>query len=192
MQLILASSSRYRKRLLERLRLPFATDSPEVDETPEQEESAARLVRRLARAKAEAVAARNPGSLVIGSDQVASLDEVILGKPGTPARALEQLRHCQGREVLFETGLCLYGPEGNCQQASVTTRVEFEALNDDLLRRYIELEQPLDCAGSFKCEGLGVVLFRRIVSEDPTALEGLPLIALTAMLRQAGMEPLAM
>ena len=191
MNLILASSSNYRQALLRRLRLPFAVESPGIDESPLPGEFPSALACRLAREKATVVGERHPGAFVIGSDQVASLDQQVLGKPGTVENAVEQLRRCRGHQVIFETGLCLRAPDSTCQVASVSTRVHFRELDEGLLRRYVELERPLDCAGSFKCEALGIVLFEQLESRDPTALEGLPLIELTRMLRRAGIEPLA-
>jgi septum formation protein len=190
MNLILASSSVYRQALLRRLRLPFTSESPDIDESPGPGELPAALACRLSRQKAAKVAGRNPDAYVIGSDQVASLDGQILGKPGTVESAVAQLCQCRGRQVIFETGLCLWSPDASWQLSSVSTRVRFRDLDERLLRRYVELEMPLDCAGSFKCESLGIVLFEQLQSDDPTALEGLPLIELASMLRRAGIEPL--
>ena len=183
--LILASTSPYRRDLLQRLRLPFETARPEVDETPLRGESPGQLVRRLARAKADAVAARHPGAWVIGSDQAADLDGRILGKPGGREAALAQLAAMGGRSVQFHTAVCLR--RGDHELAAVdTTRVRFRALAAAEIERYVGAEQPFDCAGSFKCEGLGIALFEAIETHDPTALVGLPLIALAGLLRQAG------
>ena len=192
MNLILASSSSYRQALLRRLQLPFTCESPDIDESPRAGETPVDLVRRLAREKAERIASRHTQAHVIGSDQVASVDGLALGKPGTAENALAQLSSCSGKTVVFETGLCLISPGGQTQVTSVPTHVQFRQLESDLLSRYVELDQPLDCAGSFKCESLGIVLFESLESKDPTALEGLPLIALSEMLRIAGIEPLAM
>lgn len=185
-RLILASTSPYRRELLARLGLPFDTTRPETDETPRPGEAPSALARRLSEAKARAVAARHPGAWVIGSDQVADLDGYRLGKPGDHTRATAQLRAAAGREVRFHTGLCLVGPDGGAREHLDLTVVQFRPLGDDEIDRYLRAEQPYDCAGSFKCEGLGIALFEAIQSRDPTALVGLPLIALAAMLRRAG------
>ena len=192
MDLILASSSPYRQALLKRLRLPFATASPDVDETPLQGEPPRELAIRLSRLKAETVAARQPGAVVIGSDQVASLGGQVLAKPGTPDVALAQLLSCQGRTVRFDTGICLLSPSHPPAAACIETLVTFRQLSEQQLRRYIELDQPLDCAGSFKWESLGISLFERLEGDDPTALEGLPLIALTRLLNEVGLDPLTL
>jgi septum formation protein len=185
--LILASSSAYRRELLGRLQLPFTVDVPDIDETPLSGETPAATALRLARAKAAAVAARHPGSLVIGSDQVATLDDAQIGKPGTHAAALAQLQTMRGREVVFHTALCLYdGRDGSAQVEDIQTIVKFRDLPDAELDAYLRIEQPYDCAGSAKNEGLGIAILERIDSTDPTALTGLPLIALTGMLRRAG------
>jgi len=185
--LILASSSAYRRELLGRLRLPFTVDVPDIDETPLPADTPAATALRLARAKAAAVAARHPGSLVIGSDQVATLDDAQIGKPGTHAAALAQLQTMRGREVVFHTALCLYdGRDGSAQLEDIQTVVRFRDLPDAELDAYLRIEQPYDCAGSAKNEGLGIAILERIDSTDPTALTGLPLIALTGMLRRAG------
>ena len=192
-RLILASSSAYRRELLERLRLPFEVMVPDLDETPQPGESPEATALRLARAKAQAVAARAPGSLVIGSDQVATLDGEQIGKPGNHANALAQLRKMRGRRVVFHTALCLWdgrGPAltGQAQLVNVQTFVTFSYLPDRELDAYLRIEQPYDCAGSAKNEGLGIAILDRIDSVDPTALTGLPLIALTGMLRKAGVD----
>jgi septum formation protein len=185
--LILASSSAYRRALLERLRLPFTVDVPAIDETPLPGETPAATALRLAREKARAVAARHPGSLVIGSDQVATLDDEQIGKPGSHAAALAQLQKMRGREVVFHTALCLWdGRDGSHQLEDIATTVKFRDLPDAELDAYLRIEQPYDCAGSAKNEGLGIAILERIDSTDPTALTGLPLIALTGMLRAAG------
>ncbi len=187
--MILASTSRYRRELLARLGLPFRSIGPEVDETPRRDEMPRTLALRLAEAKALAVASRFPGTLVIGSDQVAELDGRALGKPGTLAAAETQLAASSGRCVQFHTALCLADTRGGkttVTTAADVTRVVFRSLENAEIRRYLEIEQPFDCAGSFKCEGLGITLFERIENEDPTALIGLPLIALSRMLRAAG------
>ena len=185
--LILASSSAYRRELLARLRLPFTVDVPAIDETPLAGEAPSATALRLAREKARAVAARHPGSLVIGSDQVATLDDEQIGKPGTHAAALAQLQTMRGREVVFHTALCLWdGRTGNAQVEDIRTVVKFRDLPDAELDAYLRIEQPYDCAGSAKNEALGIAILERIDSSDPTALTGLPLIALTGMLRAAG------
>lgn len=187
--LVLASTSRYRHELLERLSLPFTTARPEIDETPGPGESADKLVERLARQKAEAVAAEHPDRLIIGSDQVACLDGRVLGKPGDRAAAVAQLEAASGREVEFLTGLALLNTRyDRCRVATVPFRVRFRSLRRDEIDRYIDAEQPFDCAGSFKSEGLGITLFAAMQGDDPTALIGLPLIELTTMLRAEGVE----
>lgn len=183
--LVLASTSRYRRELLERLGLPFACERPEVDETPEAGEPPARLVERLARAKAEAVAGRHPRACVIGSDQVADLDGTPLGKPGDAGAAVAQLLAMSGREVAFRTAVAVVAP-GIARVATDVTVVRFRRLHRDEVARYVDRERPLDCAGSFKSEGLGIALFDAIETRDPTALVGLPLIATAGLLREAG------
>jgi len=183
--LLLASTSRYRAELLSRLRVPFSCASPGVDETPLPGESPLALATRLAHAKAAAVAMRQPGSWAIGSDQVAELEGQALGKPGTHAAACAQLAAMSGREVLFHTAVCVSNADSHWEAIDLT-RVRFRPLRSDEIERYIAAELPLDCAGSFKCEGLGITLFEAIHSRDPTALVGLPLIALSRLLRQAG------
>lgn len=190
-RLILASGSAYRKELLSRLRLPFEVVSPDIDETALPGETPERTALRLAEAKAEAVAARITGALVIGSDQVATLDGEQIGKPGNHARALAQLQKMRGRETVFHTALCLLdgrsGSSVRVQTQNVQTQVRFRHLPDAELDAYLRIEQPYDCAGSAKNEGLGIALLEQISSDDPSALTGLPLIALTTMLRAAGM-----
>ncbi len=193
MKLVLASTSRYRKSLLEKLGLPFETFAPEVDESPYPGESPAALVSRLSRAKAEAVAAVLENALVIGSDQLAVVDGEVLGKPGTEEKACAQLALLSGREVTFLTGLCLASAGASADEAPrevgftlVETPVRFRSLSSKQIEDYVAREQPLDCAGAFKSEGLGIALFERIGGEDPNALIGLPLIALCGMLEQAG------
>jgi septum formation protein len=184
-RLILASTSRYRRELLERLRLPFDVVRPEVDETPHAGESPAALARRLAAAKAAAVAGPSD-AWVIGSDQVACLDGAPLGKPGSMEGAVDQLHRMSGHAVEFLTAVCVAHRSGHAYQALDTTTVRFRTLDDAAIARYVEAEQPLDCAGSFKSEGLGIALFDAIETVDPTALIGLPLIATARLLRQAG------
>lgn len=185
--LILASTSTYRRALLERLGLPFTAAQPEVDESPSPGESPQAVAERLAIAKAEVVLAQaNDDTWVIGSDQVAELDGRPLGKPGRHAAAVAQLRSMSAREVRFLTAVCVAGPDGRRLRALDVTTVRFRALGDDEIERYVAREQPLDCAGSFKCEGLGIALFDEIDNRDPTALIGLPLIATARLLREAG------
>jgi len=191
MKLILASGSPYRKALLERLQLPFECRAPNVDEIPLPGEAAADLSQRLASLKARAVAATCPDALVIGSDQVACLDGETLGKPGDHRSAFEQLRKSSGRCVEFHTGLCIIAPDGRNRCTNVPFRVYFRELEDTEIEAYLTLEQPYDCAGSFKWEGLGISLFARLEGDDPTSLEGLPLIALCGMLRELGSDPLS-
>lgn len=192
-RLILASSSTYRKQLLSRLRLPFDVLVPDIDETPLPGETPSTTALRLALGKARAVAEREPGALVIGSDQVAVLDGEQIGKPGSHAAALKQLQKMRGREVVFHTALCLWDgrqddPQAAAQLEDVVTVVRLRDLPDAELDAYLRIEQPYDCAGSAKNEGLGIALLESIASNDPTALTGLPLIALTGMLRQAGVS----
>ncbi len=189
-RLILASTSRYRRELLERLGLPFATAAPNTDESAEPSEPPAELAARLASAKARALPATD--AVVIGADQVASLDGVRLRKPGDHATALKQLSAAQGKTVLFHTAVSVLDTAtGNAWSHVDLTQVRFARLDSADLDRYLRLEQPYDCAGSFKSEGLGVVLFERIDSQDPTALIGLPLIWLARTLRAVGLDPLA-
>ncbi len=183
--LILASTSRYRAELLSRLRLPFSSVAPLVDETPLSGETPAALAQRLAKAKALVVAQQMPGSWVIGSDQVGEVDGAPLGKPGTHEAACAQLAAMSGQEIRFHTAICLSNGSEHLQAMDIT-RVQFRTLGSAEIARYVDAEQPLDCAGSFKCEGLGISLFEAIHSSDPTALVGLPLIQLAALLRQAG------
>ncbi len=189
-RLLLASSSAYRQELLSRLRIPFDAISPDIDETPIPGETPPDTALRLALAKAEAVASQVGAALVIGSDQVATLDGAHIGKPGNHANALAQLQRMRGREVLFHTAICLLddrpGAAHRIQIENVQTSVRFRDLPDEELDAYLRIEQPYDCAGSAKNEGLGIVLIERLHSDDPTALTGLPLIALTTMLRKAG------
>jgi septum formation protein len=188
--LVLASTSRYRKALLERLRLPFSVADPGVDEAPQPGEAPAALALRLAGAKALAVASRMPGAVVIGSDQVATLDGAALGKPGTPERAMRQLAAASGRCVEFLTAVAV-AVEGQLVAKHLDlTRVRFRALSALEIERYVALDTPLDCAGSFRAESLGVALFDAIESRDPTALVGLPLVWLASSLRATGLDPL--
>jgi len=186
---ILGSTSRYRRELLERLRFPFTTERPEVDETPLPGEAPESLAVRLALAKARAVAERFPKAVVIGSDQVADLEGQPIGKPGTHERAVEQLRLMRGKTVIFQTALAVVCVEtGFVAQDLAPVRVRFRELGDAEIERYLRIEQPYDCAGSAKSEGLGISLLGAIDSDDPTALVGLPLIRTAAMLRAAGID----
>jgi len=186
--LILGSSSPYRRELLSRLRIPFEVATPDIDETPAAGERPADTALRLSRLKAEAIAARHPGALIIGSDQVCTLgDDQQIGKPGSHEKALAQLQAMRGKTVTFHSALCLLDSRtGVAQLADILTRATFRDLSDAELDAYLRLETPYDCAGSAKAEGLGIALLSRIESDDPTALIGLPLIALTGMLRHAG------
>jgi septum formation protein len=186
--LVLASTSRYRRDLLQRLRLPFDIARPDVDETPAAGEAPAALAMRLAVAKATAVAAQRPGDWVVGSDQVADLGGAPLGKSGGRERAIAQLLAMSGRTIAFHTAVCVVRDGGQPRTAGDVTRVRFRALDAGEVARYVDAETPYDCAGSFKCEGLGIALFEGIESEDPTALVGLPLIATAALLRAAGFQ----
>ena len=183
--LVLASTSRYRRELLRRLGLPFDCARPQVDETPQPGEAPPALAERLAAAKAAEVAARHPGAWVIGSDQVADLNGQPLGKPGSVEVACAQLAAMAGQTVRFHTAISLTR-DGDSFATIDLTEVRFRPLDPAEIARYIAAEQPLDCAGSFKCEGLGISLFDAIDNRDPTALVGLPLIALCGLLRRAG------
>ena len=187
--LILASTSRYRRELLTRLRLPFDVHAPEVDETPLPGETPLALAQRLALSKANTIAARFPDAVVIGSDQVADLAGQPLGKPLTHERAVRQLQAMRGQTVLFETAVSVMcEASGFAQTELATVEVQFRDLTDDEIERYLRAEQPYDCAGSAKSEGLGISLLTQILNDDPTALIGLPLIRTTALLRAAGMQ----
>lgn len=191
-KLILGSTSAYRRELLSRLQVPFSVESPHVDETPLPGEHPAALARRLALAKAQAVAQRFPDCVVIGSDQVADLDGQALGKPGTHERAVAQLRQMRGKTVIFQTAVAVVCQQsGFCQQALAPVKVTFRALDDDEIEAYLRAEQPYDCAGSAKSEGLGITLLQSIENDDPTALVGLPLIRTSQMLRAAGIALLS-
>ena len=188
-RLILASTSVYRRELLARLRVPFECLAPGCDEARLPDEPAAALASRLARLKADTVAARHPGSIVIGSDQVAVRGDDLLGKPGTVARCTEQLLLSSGREVAFLTAVHVVdGRHGHAEAHLDRTLVRFRTLDAGEIARYVAADQPLDCAGGFKAESLGIGLFERIDSADPTALTGLPLIWLSAALRRAGIQ----
>ncbi len=186
-RIVLASTSLYRRQLLERLRLPFTVHSPGIDETPLPGEDVTALVHRLARLKAEAVAERYPDSLIIGSDQAATRGATILGKPGSAEAATAQLKASSGSQIAFLTAVHVIDPHHQRHEAHIdTTVVKFRALSDEEIARYVAAEKPLDCAGAFKAEALGISLFERIDSHDPTALTGLPLIWLAGALRRAG------
>lgn len=187
--LVLASSSPYRRSLLERLRLPFEVTPPLVDEHAHDGETPRATALRLAQTKARAVAAARPRDVVIGSDQVASLEGAPLGKPGSHAAALAQLRAMRGSTVEFHTALCVVdGPRGTSELEEVPTSVTFRQFSDEQAERYLWADQPYDCAGSAKIEALGIALVLRVESEDPSALIGLPLISLVGMLMRAGIE----
>jgi septum formation protein len=187
--IILASTSRYRRELLARIGLPFATQSPNVAEDAIDGETPGAMAARLALAKARSIQA--PNAVVIGCDQVASLDGRTLRKPGSPAVAVAQLREAQGKSVLFHTAVAVVATDdGQTLEHVDRTEVLFRRLDDAALERYVAIERPLDCAGSFKAEGLGITLFERISSEDPTALIGLPLIFVADALRKLGVDPL--
>jgi septum formation protein len=190
-ELILASTSRYRRELLARLRLPFRALSPETDETALPGEAPAALAERLALAKARTLARRFPDAVVIGADQVADVDGSALGKPGDHARAVEQLRAMSGRTIVFQTALAVVREAtGFAEVRRVPVPVRFRRLDDAEIEFYLRAEQPYDCAGSAKCETLGIALLEAIESDDPTALIGLPLITTCALLRAAGLDPL--
>ena len=190
--LVLASTSPYRRELLSRLGLPFSVASPDTDESPRPGEAAETLALRLAEAKARAVAPAYPQALIIGSDQVAIANGKIYGKPGTHERAVAQLQELSGQSVNFYTALCLYDSRnGSRQICGVPTQVKFRSLSNSEIENYLAREPAYNCAGSAKSEGLGIALLDSLAGDDPNALVGLPLIALCAMLRQAGMNPLA-
>ncbi len=189
--LILGSTSRYRRELLQRLRLPFEVHAPQVDETPRPDEAPSALALRLAIAKARAVAAQFPDAAVIGSDQVADLEGQPVGKPGDHARATEQLRAMRGKAVVFQTAVAVVCLARGYEASSlVPVKVRFRDLRDEEIEHYLRAEQPYDCAGSAKSEALGIALLDAIESDDPTALVGLPLIRTCELLRGAGVDPL--
>ncbi len=189
--LILASTSVYRRELLSRLQLPFEVVSPEVDETPAAGEAGSALARRLALAKARAVARRFPEAVVIGSDQVAAVNGRILGKPGNHANAVAQLRVMRGQTIRFETAVAVVCGASSFEGTAVEpVEVQMRELSDAEIERYLQLEPAYDCAGSAKCEGLGISLMKAIRSDDASALVGLPLIKTVELLRQAGIDPL--
>ena len=190
-KILLASSSVYRRQLLSKLGFNFTWESPGIDESPLTDEPPATLVQRLAETKARHLANRYLDCLIIGSDQVATIDNQILGKPHTHENAFAQLASFRNREVTFMTGLCLFNPSTKRSQSSVESyKVRFRNLTDSQIENYLRREQPYDCAGSFKSEGLGVCLFEQLEGEDFNTLIGLPLIALTRMLANEGMDPL--
>ena len=186
--LVLGSTSRYRRELLQRLNVAFDVAAPDVDETPQHGEAPRALALRLALAKARAVAQQHPDAVVIGSDQVADLAGAPLGKPGNHERAVQQLRQMRGETVVFQTAVAVVCAATGFEQADLAAvQVQFRALSDDEIERYLRAEQPYDCAGSAKSEGLGIALLDAIHSDDPTALIGLPLIRTCRMLRAAGL-----
>ena len=190
-RLVLASGSRWRRQLLDRLDLPYTWASPDIDETPRPGESPKALVHRLALAKASRVAADHPDHLIIGSDQVALFDGEILGKPGDAATARANLKRFSGQRVCFLTGLALVDTRANRHWVGHERyEVVFRRLSEGEIARYVEREQPLDSAGSFRMEGLGIALFDKLEGDDPNTLIGLPLIRLCALLREAGLDPL--
>ena len=189
--LILGSTSRYRRELLERLRIPFEVAAPDVDESPLPEETPAALAQRLALAKAYAVARRHPSAVVIGSDQVADLHGKPLGKPETHERATVQLRQMRGQTVVFQTAVAVVCLDTGFEQTALApVQVRFRDLSDAEIEIYLLAEQPYDCAGSAKSEGLGIALLEHIENDDPTALVGLPLIRTCRLIRAAGVEVL--
>lgn len=188
---MLASASPYRRELLARLGLPFTTVAPAIDESPRPEEAPADTALRLAEAKARAAASAHPDALIVGSDQVADFEGVAIGKPRDATHALEQLRAMQGRTIVFHTGLALLDARSSrCRRALVDVASTFRQLGDAALEAYLARDKPYDCAGSVKVEALGIALFTRVASDDPTALIGLPLIRLTDMLIAEGLHPL--
>lgn len=190
-RLVLGSTSPYRRELLQRLQLPFDVDSPRVDEAPRAGEAPVDLARRLALEKAQEVACRHADAVVIGADQVADLAGQAIGKPGNHTRAAAQLQAMQGRRVIFHTAVAVVRPDtGFAQVVVAPVQVQFRPLSDAEIERYLQLEQPYDCAGSAKCESLGIALLEAIDSDDPTTLIGLPLIRTCALLRLAGLDPL--
>ena len=189
--LVLASSSPARQSLLQKLSLPFIAVAPNIDETAHPDETASELVVRLAREKAQALAFDYPQHLIIGSDQVCILNEQIVGKPHTTEKAVEQLMAASGKRVTFYTGLALLNSAtGTCQTCCEVFNVDFRQLTEQEIRNYVQKEQPLQCAGSFKSEGLGITLFEQLSGKDPNSLIGLPLISLCSFLRQEGCNPL--
>ena len=187
MKLVLASTSPFRKALLQRLRIDFECDSPDIDETPLKDESVEEMVIRLAIAKAQAISARHPNSLIIGSDQSAVLNGKKLSKPGNFENAFKQLSRASGQKITFQTGLCLLNTStGNIQSSCVPYTVVFKELTPTMIENYLHKEEPYNCAGSFKSEALGIALFERFEGNDPNALIGLPLIELVNFLGNEG------
>ncbi len=192
MQLVLASTSPFRKTLLERLQVNFITDSPDIDETPLANEAVEKMVIRLACAKAQAISERHPHSLIIGSDQSAVLNGEKLSKPGNFKNAFNQLTRASGQKITFQTGLCLLNTvSGNSQSTCVPYTVVFKTLTPDMIEHYLHKEEPYNCAGSFKSEALGIALFDRFEGDDPNSLIGLPLITLVNFLNNEGLSILA-
>ena len=189
MKLLLASSSRYRRQQLKQLGIPFEHASPDIDETPKPDETIEAYVERLSIEKARALASQHPDHWIIGSDQSCSVDGKIVGKPGNFDRAFEQLKACAGKRVMFSTGVALFH-QGEVWSCIEPFEVAFRDLNEDEIRRYLELEQPYDCAGSFMVEGLGIHLFEGLYGRDINSLIGMPLIALLELMREAGLQPL--
>lgn len=190
--LILGSTSPYRRELMQRLHCSFDTAAPDIDETRLAGESARDMVLRLSLQKAQAVAAQYPDALIIGSDQCAVLHEQVIGKPGSHENAVKQLQNSSGQTVAFLTGLCLYDSrDGSYQLDVVPFAVDFRELSDAEIDAYLRKDQPYNCAGSFRSESLGITLFKRMHGDDPSALMGLPLIRLSQMLKQAGVDLLA-
>lgn len=190
--LVLGSTSRYRRELLQRLRIPFEVAAPDVDETAQPGESPQALAERLALAKARAVAAKFPNAVVIGSDQVADLQGLSLGKPGTHEKAVAQLRKMRGHTVIFQTAVAVVCLESGYEaQSLAAVKVKFRDLSDDEIEHYLRAEQPYDCAGSAKSEGLGIALLESIENDDPTALVGLPLIRTCRLIEAAGVKLLS-
>lgn len=188
--LILASSSRYRRELLDRLQVPYTCESPDVDESDLPGETPKAAALRLAELKARTVAQKNPGAVVIGSDQVADLMGVRLGKPHTRERAIEQLLAMQGNTVVFTTALCVIDANGKAHTIESNTTVKLRTLSRETIEAYVDREEPYDCAGSAKIERLGIALMESVTSDDPTSLIGLPLMKLTTLLAKAGVEVL--
>ncbi|RKZ90635.1 MAG: septum formation inhibitor Maf [Candidatus Parabeggiatoa sp. nov. 1] len=187
--LVLASTSPFRKSVLSRLHVPFETYAPQIDETPEPNESPATLVIRLAELKARSARSTYPQALIIGSDQVAVVSETILGKPGTHEQAVKQLTFVSGKSVEFLTGLCLLNTDTNQAQTDIVRfSVKFRKLSDSQIENYLAVDKPYNCSGSFKSEGLGIALLSKMVGSDPTALIGLPLIRLVRMLEMEGVS----
>lgn len=188
-QILLASSSPYRRQLLEKIGVTFSCESPDIDEGPHDQESVKETVERLSLQKAQALVKHHPSKIIIASDQSASLNNKALGKPGNFEKAFEQLKAQQGKIIYFYTGLVVYNPHNQAYLSALdTTKVYFRELSDQQIRNYLLTEQPYDCAGSFKSEGLGITLFSKIENQDPNALVGLPLIELVNLLSQVGIN----